>query len=300
MNLKYALIGMGAVGGYYGSKLALAGHDIHFLLRGDYGHVRSHGYSVDSVKGSYHLDDLNIYSSSSQMPECDVVLVAMKTTSNHLLPELLKPLLKANTLVVLMQNGIGVEADVEKMIPGIQLAAGVAFINCAKTGPGEILHKGYGHVTLCDYSLKHPEVLSQVAADFEGAGVPALVADYAESRWKKAILNLATNGMTVVHNCRCDELISNPETCAVVKALMLEGIRVANACGVVALTPELADKMIATTGTTHFATSMKYDFDHHLPMEIEYLYSTIIREADAHAIAVPELKKLERMLKEIA
>ena len=70
------------------------------------------------------------------MPPCDVVLVCLKSVNNDKLQTLLPPLLHSETLVVLIQNGIGVEEDVQKMFPDVQLAAGLAFICSAKTEPG--------------------------------------------------------------------------------------------------------------------------------------------------------------------
>ena len=112
MNMTYGIIGTGAIGGYYGGKLAHSGKDVHFLFHRDYEYVREHGLQIDSCDGSFHLDNVNAYHSTADMPKCDVVLVGLKTTNNHLLPELLAPLLHPQTIVVLIQNGIGVEADV--------------------------------------------------------------------------------------------------------------------------------------------------------------------------------------------
>ena len=72
---------------------------------------------VDSCDGSFHLKQVNVYQYPKDMPKCDVVIVGLKTTNNHLLPELLPPLLHEHTVVVLIQNGIGVEADVQQMFP---------------------------------------------------------------------------------------------------------------------------------------------------------------------------------------
>lgn len=287
---------MGAVGGYYGSRLAAAGHDVHFLMRSDYSHVRSHGFEVDSYMGPYHLQQPKVYDDVNGMPACDVVLVAMKTTQNHKLPELLSPLLKDNTLVILLQNGIGVEADVERMFPGVKLAAGVAFINCMKDGPGRLIHMGFGHLTLADYNCGDQERLLAVAADFRNSQVPTQLADYRETRWRKNILNMATNGLTVKFNCRCDELISNPDRCQEVRTLIIEGIQAARACGAENIGDELVDQLIETSSRTHFATSMKYDFDHRLPMEVEYLYTRPIQEAMKHGCSLPHMKQLEQYL----
>lgn len=287
---------MGAVGGYYGSRLALAGQEVHFLVRSDYNHIKDHGFEVDSILGPYLMHTLSIYDDVNKMPACDVVIVAMKTTQNRLLAKLLPPLLKEDTMVILMQNGIGVEADMEKMFPGLSLVAGVAFINCVKVGPGKLSHKGFGYLSLADYNCGDEEKILAVAEDFRNARVPTQIAPYLETRWRKNILNMATNGLTVKYLCQCDELVSTPERCQEVRELMMEGIRAARACGAEAIEDELADQLMETTGKTHFATSMRYDYDHGLPMEIEYMYSHPIAEALRHGCDVPKLRQLEQDL----
>lgn len=295
--MKYAIIGMGAVGGYYGSRLAQHGHDVHFLLRSDYETVLHYGLFMDSYMGSYQLSNLNVYNDVHLMPACDVVFVCLKTTANTSLPSLLAPLLKSDTVVILVQNGIGVEADVQKMLPQVHLAAGVAFINCAKSGAGRIIHRGFGHITLCNYNCADATILHRVAADFESSLVPAQVSDYGDTRWRKNILNMATNGVTVLLDARCDELISAPSSCQLVRDLMLEGVRAAQACGVTTIHDDYVDQLIESTGRTVFATSMKYDFDHHQSMEIEYMYTRPIAMAESHGCSLPRLRMLEQQLR---
>ena len=111
MNLRYAIVGSGAIGGYYGGRLANSGCDVHFLFNTEYEHVVQNGLRVDSVKGDFVINPINAYHSTADMPKCDVVLVGLKTTQNHLLPQILPPLLKPDTLVVLIQNGLGLEAN---------------------------------------------------------------------------------------------------------------------------------------------------------------------------------------------
>lgn len=294
--MKYAVIGMGAVGGYYGSRLAQHGLEVHFLVRSEYEYISQYGYTVDSCLGDYHLDNLQVYRSPLQMPQCDVVLVCTKTTSNDHLSQLIAPILKTDTLVVLVQNGIGIESVVQQQLPSVSLAAGVAFINAVRTAPGHILHARFGHITLGNYSCSNQQILQQVAQDFCSSQVPCTVADYAETRWRKAILNIATNGVTVLLNARCDQLIANPASRQLVYDLMLEGVHAAQACGV-NLPDEYADQLLSSTSQTVFATSMKYDYDHHLAMEIEYLYTRPILEAERNGCAVPKLKMLEQQLR---
>ncbi len=111
MSLKYAIIGTGAIGGYYGGMLARAGKDVHFLFHSDYDYVRKHGLRVDSIKGDFVLDNVQAYNATTAMPVCDVILVCLKSTKNAILEKLLPPLLHKNTLtftIVLLQvmNGL--------------------------------------------------------------------------------------------------------------------------------------------------------------------------------------------------
>ena len=152
--MKYGVIGTGAIGGYYGARLAQSGQEVHFLLHRDYEYVCANGLQIDSCNGSFHLDSPHVYQSTADMPPCDVVLVCLKSINNHLLRQLLPPLLQPSTLVVLIQNGIGVEADVQTMFPDAQLAAGLALICSAKTEPGRVSHQCYGQINLGNYSCR--------------------------------------------------------------------------------------------------------------------------------------------------
>lgn len=152
--MKYGVIGTGAIGGYYGARLAQSGQELHFLLRSDYEYVRQHGLQIDSCDGSFHLDAPHVYNTTADMPQCDVVLVCLKSINNNKLRDLLPPLLSPRTLVVLIQNGIGVEQDVQQMFPDVQLAAGLAFICSAKTEPGRVNHQCYGQINLGNYSCR--------------------------------------------------------------------------------------------------------------------------------------------------
>ena len=152
--MTYGIIGVGGVGGYYGGNLARIGKDVHFLFHSDYEYVKANGLKIDSCDGNFVLPEVNAYGSPDDMPKCDVVLVALKTVNEQLLKTLLPPLTDERTLVVLIQNGVGVEEDVQKMFPNLQLAAGLAFICSAKAGPGHINHQCYGSINIGNYSCR--------------------------------------------------------------------------------------------------------------------------------------------------
>ena len=296
--MRYGVIGTGAIGGYYGARLAQSGQEVHFLLHSDYDYVREHGLQVDSCNGSFHIEKPNVYHTTKEMPPCDVVLVCLKSINNQLLKELLPPLLHDQTLVVLIQNGIGVEADVQAMFPGVSLAAGLAFICSAKTEPGRINHQCYGQINLGNYSCNDEALVQQVVDNFNAAGVKAGLVEYQQARWKKAVWNMPFNGMTVALNTQTDLLLKNPATRQLIREQMMEVIGAAQHLGVTGIDESFADLMIQMTDEmTPYSPSMKLDFDFHRPMEIHYLYTRPIEIARNAGFRMPKLEMLEAELR---
>lgn len=295
--MKYAVIGTGGIGGYYGGKLARSGQEVHFLFRSDYDYVKEHGLQVDSCDGSFHLPKINAYDTTENIPDVDVVIVCLKTTTNHKLSKLLPPLLKPDTIVILIQNGIGVEQDVEQMFPGIQLVAGLAFICTAKSEPGHVNHQCYGSINFGNYSCRDEGKFNQMVADFTKAGVKAGVVEYHEARWRKAVWNMPFNGMTVVLNTQTDSLLKNPSTRQLIREQMMEVVGAASALGVT-IDETFVDQMIQTTDEmTPYSPSMKLDYDFHRLMEIDYLYTRPIAEARKVGFRMPKLEMLEAELR---
>ena len=296
--MRYGIIGVGAIGGYYGSKLAHSGQEVHFLSHSDYQFVKENGMQVDSCDGSFHLDQVNVYQHPEDMPKCDVVVVGLKTINNHLLPELLSPLLREHTAVVLIQNGVGVEADVQQMFPNVQLIAGLAFICSAKTEPGRVNHQCYGSINLANYSCKDEALFKNILKDFTDAAIPAASVPYDEARWKKAVWNMPFNGMTVALNTRTDLLLKNPATRQLIRDLMMEVVEASRALGISGVDEAFVEKMIQMTDEmTPYSPSMKLDYDFHRPMEIHYLYTRPIEIARAAGYRMAKLEMLEAELR---
>ena len=244
------------------------------------------------------LNPVRAYCAPEDLPVCDVVLVALKTVNNAMLPSLLKGVTGPDTLVVLIQNGLGMEDDLQEAMPGLQIAAATAFICSAKVGPGHISHMDYGSLTIADYSCRDSARIDALADDFRASGVETFVAEYKLARWRKAVWNMPFNGMTVALNTSTDALLANPDTRALIHEQMLEVIGAAAACGVKELEPSFADKMMANTDKmTPYKPSMKLDYDNGRPMEIDYLYSRPLAIAAAAGCPMPRLRMLEAELR---
>ena len=298
IKMKYGVIGTGAIGGYYGAKLAHAGQEVHFLLHHDYVYVCSHGLQVNSCEGSFHLTDVNAYQQTEDMPPCDVVLVALKSVNNDKLQSLLPPLLHPQTLVVLIQNGIGVEEDVQRMFPNVQLAAGLAFICSAKTEPGRVNHQCYGSINLANYSCKDEALMQQVVDDFRQADIETGLVEYHEARWKKAVWNMPFNGMTVALHTQTDLLLKNKATRRLIREQMMEVVGAAQHLGVKNVDSAFVDKMIETTDSmTPYSPSMRLDYDFHRPMELYYIYTRPLQIAREAGFPMPKLEMLEAELR---
>ena len=296
--MTYSVIGTGAIGGFYGGRLARAGRTVRFLLHSDYKYVLLNGLQVDSCDGSFYLPSIDVYKSTSDMPKSDVVIVALKSVKNHdVLPELLRPIISDDTVVVLIQNGIGLEEDLQRLFPSLHIVAGLAFICSAKVGPGHVSHQCYGNINLGNYSCP-TDIFSSLLHDMQCAGLQAAEVPYLEARWKKAVWNMPFNGMTVALNTSTDRLLKNGATRQLVYDQMMEVVRAANALGVDTIDSTFADRMMQMTDAmVPYSPSMKLDYDFRRPMEIDYLYTRPIAEARKAGADMPKLAMLEAELR---
>ncbi|MFP4445779.1 MAG: putative 2-dehydropantoate 2-reductase [Desulfosudaceae bacterium] len=283
--MKYGVIGTGAVGGYYGGLLCRHGLDTHFLLHSDYDHVAAEGLRVDSRDGDFHLTGINIYRRPEDMPRCDVVLVALKTTANDALVSILPPVTKAGGVVIMLQNGLGVEAAAAELVPAATIIGGLCFLCSNKVGPGHIRHLDFGSVRLGEYSPNGgaagiTPTLQAVADTFAAAGISVdVTADLGLARWQKLVWNMAFNGTAVVLGATTDQLMADPDSLALVRNIMTEVTAAARACG-----HDLGDGFIdimlaATREMVAYSPSMKLDYEAGRPLEIEGIYRRPIAAA---------------------
>lgn len=300
MSLKYAVIGTGAIGGYYGGKLAHSGKEVHFLFHSDYEYVKEHGLQVKSVNGDFHLPSVLAYNDTNDMPQCDVIMVGLKSTNNGLLKKLLPPILHKDSLVILIQNGLGLEEDLQKNFPDLQIAGGLAFICSAKIGKGHISHLDYGKLNIGSYSCSDDRLLKQVVEDFDQANIETRLLDLEQARWMKLVWNIPYNGMTVVLNTTTDKLMNNPSTYNLIYDIMQEVIRGANHVGKdkFSIAESYATEMLEMTEKmTPYAPSMKLDYDHKRPLEIEYIYSRPVMKAKEAGYEMSRISMLEKQLR---
>ena len=294
MQRSYAIIGTGALGGFYGARLQRAGCELHFLLHGDYEYVRQHGLICESPDGDFTLPRVNAYRDVRDMPKCDVVCVCLKTTQNHLLPELLPSVVKDDGVVLVMQNGLGMEAQVAEIVGAQRVVGGLCFLCSNKVGPGHIRHLGYTLVALAEFATRgiSPR-LRTIADDLQRANVETeLAEDIDVVRWQKLVWNIPYNGLSVVLDATTTELMAHPQSRRLVEAIMREVVDGARACGV-AVADNIIERMLANTEKmTPYRTSMKIDYDDHRPLEIEAIFGNPLRAIQGAGASSPLLEQL--------
>jgi 2-dehydropantoate 2-reductase len=323
--VKIAVVGCGAVGSFYGARLARTGEDVHFLLRSDYEAVRRRGIMVRSPEGDFQVRPCCIQRPEELGP-ADLVLIGLKTTANGAFPKLLPPLVGPRTVVLTLQNGLGNEEDLARLFPVRQIMGGLCFVCLNRIAPGVIHHIGYGQVVLGEF-LRQPEARTHdLTARFCAAGVPSSVTeDLARAHWEKLVWNIPFNGLGVAGVAGYEALIAPQSASAriqsgdfkatrplstdilladarwrgLVREIMLEVITAAGALGF-DLPETLADLNIERTRSMGaYRASTLIDFERGQPLELQSLFLEPLRRATAVGVTMSRLSALCAVLEEL-
>jgi 2-dehydropantoate 2-reductase len=299
----YAILGTGALGGFYGAKLQKSGLEVHYLLKSDYQQVSEQGLIIESKDGDFTLSQVNAYNNVDKMPQCDVVIVSLKTTQNQLLPDLLPPIVKDDGVVLVLQNGLGIEAEIAEIVSNVHVIGGLCFLCSNKVAPGHIHHLDYGQITLGEYTSNYQSTgitkkMQEVTADFENAGISIeLLEDLLLGRWKKLVWNIPYNGLSVILDARTDELMTDIHTRQLVESLMWEVVAGAKSTGRTISESFVQTMLDYTVKMKPYRTSMKIDFDEKRPLEVEAIFGNPLRIAAENDVSLPLIRCLYQQLK---
>jgi len=213
-NPKIAIVGCGAVGLFYGAKLALSGENVHFLMRSDYEHVKRKGIKIESIKNkNEYLSNPSVYNSPHEIGSCDLVIIAIKATDNNFLENLIPPLLNKETAILTLQNGLGNEQFLAEKFGHSRIMGGLCFVCLNRTSSGVVKHIAQGAISSGEYSGLPLPRTHDIALLFKSSGVPFLVAEsLIEQRWKKLVWNIPFNGISITAGCIDSEKILEDES----------------------------------------------------------------------------------------
>ncbi len=297
-KFRIAIVGGGAIGLYYGGKLAQFGRDVHFLLRADYEVVRKKGLRLRSKTENIHVAKVNAYRSTAEIGVCDLVIVAVKTTANPELPALLAPLLGEKTIILTLQNGLGNEEFLGDRFGADRILGGLCFVCLNRAGPGVVERYYAGRVAIGEYRRHLQPRTHDITWEFKRCGIVCgVVDDLARERWRKLVWNIPFNGLSVVAGgIDTAKILSDEKLRMLALELMDETIAIAQACGHNLSTALGLEELKRTSQMGDFRPSTLMDYLAGRPLEIEPIWGEPLRRAKALGIAAPRLEKLYQQL----
>jgi len=302
--MKFAILGSGAVGGYYGAKLARAGHDVTFVARGAHlAAIREHGLQIRSPMLGDFVVRAAAEEDTARVGPADVVVVAVKAYDNETALPRLRPMMRESTTVLTLQNGVDSAREVAAQVGEAAVIGGPTYIATALSAPGLIVQTGthrrivFGEVfgplpRLSDRVVQLQKILAD--ADIQAEAV----SDGRVPIWEKFIFLVSLAGFTGAARLPIGPVWADP----VVRAQFLEGCReverLARAEGVPVaqdIIQRIATYIEAIPGTMR--SSLLIDLSQGKRIEVEALQGAVVRRAAQAGVPAPIMSTLYAVLK---
>jgi 2-dehydropantoate 2-reductase len=306
---SWALVGPGAVGLYYGGRIAQSGQSLSVLARSDRAALQAEGIRiamVDPTKGemldSMHVALAHVSDDASTMTPADVVMIAAKSTVNEQLIEPLRHLIQPQRSIVLcLQNGMGNAEYLAKHFPGNPILAGLCFVCVNRTAPGLVENYHPGRVEIGSLGDRWPQAAQTVVDQFNQAGIRTqFAAELDAALWRKLCWNVPFNGLSIAAGgITTDQILADPALTQRARDLMEEVRAAAALAG-----HSIADSFIEGqfTVTEHmgaYKPSSLIDYLNGKPVELESIWGEPLRRGRALGADMSALAKLYEELKRL-
>jgi 2-dehydropantoate 2-reductase len=293
--MRIAVIGAGAVGGYYGGMLARAGHDVLLVARGAHlAALRESGLTVRATAGAFTVHPRAVADPADVGP-VDLVLFAVKTYDNDTALPHLGPLTGADTIVLTLQNGVDSPDEVAAVVGRSRVLGGAAYIATAVTAPGVIEQTGMHHRIVFGEPFDPPaDVTARAAAvrdALAAAGISTeAVSDARTPLWEKLVYLAPFAGFTGAARLPIGPLWTHEDT----RDLFIR------ACGEVQAVARAEGREYADALPPSTRSSLLIDLQHGKRIEVEALQGALVRRARGHGVAVPIMETLYAVLRDHA
>ncbi|WP_298815486.1 2-dehydropantoate 2-reductase [Chloroflexus sp.] len=299
--MRIAIVGVGGVGGYFGGRLAQAGHEVFFIARGDHlAAMRQRGLQVRSIAGDFTLPDARATDDPAEVGPVDLVLVAVKGWQVREVAAAMRPLIGAETAVLPLLNGVDAPSELAETLGAEHTLAGLCRIIAYREAPGVIVHAGV-HPTSIDFgeldNRKTPR-LQRIKAVLESAGIQGNIpADIHVALWQKFMLVCAWSGFGAATRAPIGVWRSLPETRPLVQRCLEEVVAVARARGI-AMPEEAAANMMAFIDSMPYegTASLQRDIVAGRPSELQNQNGALVRLAREAGVSVPVNEMLYAIL----
>jgi len=288
--MKFAIVGAGGVGGYFGAKLAAAGYDVTFIARGEHlKAILSNGLTVKSIHGDFTVNPAKATSSIAEVGVVDVVFVCLKAWQVRDMAEQLRPMVGPDTVVIPLQNGVMATDELRQVLGHGCVVRGLCRIFSRIESSGVIHHFGIDPTVLFgENDNAQTQRVLRIKEAFDKAGVTAIIPkDIEAEAWKK-FLFICSSGLLAVCRSPYGAVRELPQTRQLLVDLFTEVYQVALAKGV-HLHPGIVDSTMKLVDTFDYSTtsSLTRDVMEGKPSEIEYQNGTIVRLGEQLGVPTP-------------
>lgn len=289
--MRFAVIGVGGVGGYFGARLAADGNDVVFIARGPHGEAMARrGLTVYSERGDLHIESPQVFADTVEVGRCDYVLVCVKMGDLAAVAEAIRPLLAHDTAVVPFQNGVESEELLCRTLEPRFVMGGVAYIFAHIAEPGVIRHIGkIARLAFGELDGRKTWRMEALESACIGAGIDVDATERIHDRiWRKFVLLAPLAGATCLGRCPVGAVRDDPALYAKLEAMIAETVALGRARGV-ALPDDLEARSLKAVGELQadMKTSMLYDLEAGKPLELEWLNGAIVRLGAEAGIETP-------------
>ena len=302
--MKIAVMGAGALGGYFGGRLSQAGHDVWLIARGAHLEaLKSEGLRIISPKGDAHLTDIRVTGDPAEVGEVDVVFFMVKNRDVEGAAAAIKPMLGAETFVVTCQNGISAWERLGAIIGPERVIPGVARIPGEITRPGVITHTApFDSLSFAEPGGGRSDRTRHLYRTLKEAGTtPFIVDNILHDLWTKFCGQSTLASLTTLTGLDIGPLRETPETAALLRDAIQEAYDVGKAA-----VPDLPGNLTDVNWEWvqnlpgHIHASMLDDLRNGKPIELEYLSGDVVRLGRKHGVPTPIHRTLYATLKPIA
>jgi 2-dehydropantoate 2-reductase len=299
--MRIAVMAAGAVGGYYGARMAAAGHDVVFIARGAHRDaLRQDGLRIESALGDLHLKDINVTDDPRQVGPVDLVLFAVKLWDTESAGDQARALVGPDTRVITLQNGVD---SVERLAPILGDAAtigGATYVVATITRPGVIRQTGPLAKIRCGRLDRRPDaVLARCVEEMKAANIDITLADdMLLDLWKKFVLLSGTSGATAGTRQPLGVIRDDADMRAFLLKLMHETMAVGRAAGV-AFPADFAAELEGSVASfpPTMRASMANDLNAGNRLELDWLAGKVVALGRRYGVATPTQETVYAMLK---
>ncbi len=267
-------------------------------MRSDYEVVSKKGLHITSPRGDVQLP-VKVHRTTADIGPCDLVIIAMKVTSNAALLDLLPPLLHENTALLTLQNGLGNEEFLAQHFGVERVLGGLCFVCINRIAPGEIHHIAQGRINLGEHTRAPLPRTHRIAAEFQRSQIDCQVMEsLAAARWQKLVWNIPFNGLSIAAGgMDTAAILAKPALETRVRELMAEIIQTATSLGHT-LPDNLIESMVTNTRTmAAYKPSSLIDYLEGREVELEAIWGQPIHHAAQAGLAMPRVRELYEELK---